>query len=98
MKGIAPSVCDGICIGSSDGHILVFSLVPDKGVEFKRQLEGHVAPVTCLCSSNDGNKLASGDESGSILVWKNPVKNGGHTTLYKEHSRQVNSVYSGTFI
>lgn len=32
-------------------------------------LEGHRSRVTCLAYSNDGNRLASGDSSGVILIW-----------------------------
>ena len=86
MKGIA-SVGNSICIGSSEGHILVFSIKDEQGIEYQQQLQGHNDPITCLCSSRDG-KLASGDERGRVVIWNDPVRaRDSNTTLYNETSR-----------
>ena len=82
VKGIT-AVGNSICIGSHEGHILVFSLREEGEVEYKQQLEGHNAPLSCLDSSRDG-RVASGDEVGVVRVWKDPVRNKESKVIYSE--------------
>lgn len=60
-------------MGTSEGNIIVL-YVPPTGSEvvFSRQLQGHSAPITAICSCGR-NQVASSDESGMIIVWSNPV-------------------------
>ena len=61
--------------GTSEGAILVLC-VPTKGCDviFTRQLQGHSAPVCDLAANGEG-LMASADETGTILLWGDPVVN-----------------------
>ena len=81
VRGVT-SIGNSICIGSSEGHILVFSIKDEEGVEFQQQLEGaHETPITCLASCKDG-RVASGDEKGMVVIWKDPMRTNEHAILY----------------
>lgn len=73
-KGIV-STGNAVCVGTSEGAILVLC-VPTKGCDviFTRQLQGHSAPVCDLAANGEG-LMASADETGTILLWGDPVVN-----------------------
>lgn len=70
-RGIA-SIGNCLCIGTSEGSILVFSFKIDEGVEFHQQLSKHEYSITDLAASEDGY-LASGDEQGYVVIWSDPT-------------------------
>ena len=76
------AVGNSLCIGTSEGSVLVFSM-KEEGVEFQQQLDGHQAPVTCMASSIDG-RMASGDETGGVLVWSDPVRSSEKLKLFDD--------------
>ena len=74
-RGIA-CMGNSVCIGTSDGTILVFTISEEKGVEYRQQLgssKGSSHPISCLAISDDG-RLASGDESGRVIIWRDPSR------------------------
>lgn len=52
--------------------MLVFSVSPNFGVEFRQQLgmEGD-PPISCLAADDDG-RVAAGNEVGDVVVWRDP--------------------------
>ena len=83
-RGIA-CVGNSICIGTSDGSILVFTISEEKGVEYRQQLDnkdGPSLPISCLAVSDD-NRLASGDENGCVTIWRDPAKTSDITSQIK---------------
>ncbi|EDO41534.1 predicted protein [Nematostella vectensis] len=64
-----------ICVGSSDGGIMVFD-VPARGTGVKLQetLSSHNGAICDLVSH--GGKMVSSDESGHMIIWQS----GGHFT------------------
>eukprot|EP00795_Rhopilema_esculentum_P012302 gene12302-2949_t len=72
-RGISSVGDEHICIGTADGHILVFS-VPTKGpaVKLQETLDEHSCSICDIAS--EGDRMATSDESGKIILWKA----GGH--------------------
>lgn len=67
-RGICNLQEDTICVGTSDGDILIFD-IPSRGTNFtlSEQLRGHSTAIWELQS--DKEKLVSSDDSGSIMIW-----------------------------
>lgn len=68
-RGIAAVGDSFVCVGTQEGHILVFG-VPAKGtnVVIKDVLKVHKCAICDLAS--EGDNLVSSDEEGNILMWK----------------------------
>ncbi|XP_014665380.1 PREDICTED: WD repeat-containing protein 54-like isoform X2 [Priapulus caudatus] len=68
-RGICTLQDSMLCIGTDSGTILVFE-IPPKGTNIllKESLKEHVLPISCLHSH--GLVLASGDDSGCIILWR----------------------------
>ncbi|GIQ92518.1 hypothetical protein KIPB_016337, partial [Kipferlia bialata] len=47
-------------------------------------LAGHKAPVLCMAWNKDGTLLATGDQSGVVLVWNVSNATGGHVVNVHE--------------
>ncbi|XP_046558420.1 WD repeat-containing protein 54-like [Haliotis rubra] len=68
-RGISGVGDNLICVGTESGLILVFNM-PPKGtnITYQEALKGHTCAICDLASDKD--TMVSGDERGSILVWK----------------------------
>ena len=53
--------------GSASGTVLVWDA---HSGEVERRLKGHRAAVPCVAWSGDGLRIASGDKSGVLRLWK----------------------------
>lgn len=68
-----------LCVGTSTGEILTFTLAadPDSSEQNKfvigkiLQSPGSTSPITDLCSVENDGRLASADENGAIVIWEN---------------------------
>lgn len=61
-----------ICIGTSEGTILVFSIAEcGNKVNMIKPLEGHTAPISDIVAcTTGGRQIVSSDELGNILLWQ----------------------------
>ncbi|XP_052227877.1 WD repeat-containing protein 54-like isoform X2 [Dreissena polymorpha] len=68
-RGIATVGDNLLCVGTQQGHILVFD-IPVKGnsVSLANTVGGHSVAVCDLAGQDD--TLVSGDENGTILLWR----------------------------
>lgn len=81
-------------LGTSDGPILMLS-VPAQGsdITITRQLQEHSAPISDLATNSRG-QLASCDESGSIIVWQDPLSCGESSVIIGDARLVLLSAYS----
>ncbi len=74
----------GFCCGRDDGTIAIHDMATGKKI---RSLPGHVPDmaIIALAWSSSGNWVASGDDSGHVLVRKvqMPITTSGKLTVYK---------------
>jgi WD40 repeat protein len=80
----------GFCCGCDDGSVAIHDMISGKKL---RTLPGHTAEmaIISLTWSSSGNYIASGDESGKVLVRKvsMPSTPCGKTTVYKPSEFRV---------
>ena len=78
VRGIS-CVQNSLCIGGSDGSVLVFN-VSSKAVDYCQELRGCHSAVCDLETLSDG-RLSSCHEDGSIIIWTNPLKSGDESRV-----------------
>ena len=82
--------CKRVASGSSDLCINVFSCAPFKYEEIK--LEGHTSWIRWLHFSHDDNRLISGGDDQSIIIWSMVTQNQMQTL--RAHSHTVAAGFS----
>lgn len=60
-----------IATGSEDGSIHLLDSVKDGRPAQVNRLLGHSAPTLSLCFNYDESLLASGDQQGLVILWRN---------------------------
>lgn len=71
--------------------ILLNSFILGFGQEMKTVPQvGHLVDVTALSISNDGKLIASGDESGNIVIWDRLTKQ--QIRQYSRHTKSINKL------
>lgn len=85
---------DAVIVSSQDGNIYEYALHQDLSLQLVLKYIGHTKPVTSVSFSNDGLRLVSTSEDGTIREWDR--ESGQCIRIYQGNDFTItNTIYSG---